>query len=306
MSTIASPQTETRLFHPASSDRFGGYVAIAVAVTIWAGFALSIRAMGASGLTTADVALIRYGTPALLLCPFIPSRLSMLRRVSLTDTLMVFAGAGLPFFWIAAAGGAATSTAHVSALIAGTVPVSVALVGFLLTGARVPARRIGGLAVIVLGVIALAFAQSQTGHGSIGQGVAMLLAASLLWGAYTIGLRRTGLDAIGCTLLVTLPSFVILLVLFACGLVSTHFGAFSLHEAMPFLLVQGLGVGVVSTLSYAIAITRLGPARSAVIGSLAPVLASLGAVPLLGETLTPIIVLGVSAITLGVVLANRA
>ena len=59
------------------------------------------------------------------------------------------------------------------------------------------------------------------------------------------------------------------------------------------LLVQGLGVGVVSTLSYATAIARLGPARSAVIGSLAPVLASLGAVPLLGEILTPAIALGV-------------
>ncbi|KQV33699.1 hypothetical protein ASE37_16170 [Rhizobium sp. Root268] len=273
-----------------------------MAVTIWAGFALSIRAMGASGLSTADVALIRYGTPALLLAPFIPSRWAMLRRVSLTDALMVFAGAGLPFFWIAAAGGAATSTAHVSALIAGTVPISVALVGFLLTGTRIPLRRMGGLAVIVAGVAVLGFAQSQTGHGSIGWGVTMLLTASLLWGAYTIGLRRTGLDAIGCTLLVTLPSFVILSVLFACGLVTTHFGV---HEAMPFLLVQGLGVGVVSTLSYATAIAKLGPARSAVIGSLAPVLASLGAVPLLGEILTPAIALGVGAITLGVVLANR-
>lgn len=304
MSTIT--ETGAGLFSPASSSKLTGYAAIAVAVTIWAGFALSIRAMGASGLTTADVALIRYGTPALLLAPFIPSRWAMLRRVSLTDALMVFAGAGLPFFWIAAAGGAATSTAHVSALIAGTVPISVALVGFLLTGTRIPLRRMGGLAVIVAGVAVLGFAQSQTGHGSIGWGVTTLLTASLLWGAYTIGLRRTGLDAIGCTLLVTLPSFVILSVLFACGLVTTHFGTFGVHEAIPFLLVQGLGVGVVSTLSYATAIARLGPARSAVIGSLAPVLASLGAVPLLGEILTPAIALGVGAITLGVVLANRA
>jgi len=306
MSIITSPQTDAGLFRPSASGNLAGYAAIAVAVAIWAGFALSIRAMGASGLTTADVALIRYGMPALLLCPFIPSRWAMLRKVRLSDALMVFAGAGLPFFWIAAAGGAATSTAHVSALIAGTVPVSVALVTFLLTGARVPVRRMGGLAVIVLGVVALAFAQPQTGHGDIGRGVAMLLAASLLWGAYTVGLRRTGLDAIGCTLLVTLPSFVILAGLFAFGLVTTHFGRFSLGEAMPFVLVQGLGVGIVSTLSYAMAITRLGPARSAVIGSLAPVLATLGAVPLLGEALTPVVTAGVCAITLGVVLANRA
>lgn len=304
--SIAIPRVNASLHRSATSSTLTGYAAILVAVTIWAGFALSIRAMGTSALSTADVALIRYGTPALLLCPFIPSRWPMLRRVGLADALMVFAGAGLPFFWIAAAGGAATSTAHVSALIAGTVPIAVALVAFLLTGARVPARRMGGLAVIALGVLALVLAQSQGGRGPIWWGATMLLTASLLWGAYTIGLRRTGLDAIGCTLLVTLPSFVILLALFACGLVDTHVGAFGLIEAMPFLLVQGIGVGVVSTLTYAVAITRLGPARSAAIGSLAPVLATLGAIPLLGEALTPAIALGVGAITLGVILANRA
>lgn len=304
--SIAIPRSNADLHSSVPPNGLTGYAAIVVAVAIWAGFALSIRAMGASALTTADVALIRYGTPALLLCPYIPSRWSMLRRVSRADALMVFAGAGLPFFWIAAAGGAATSTAHVSALIAGTVPIAVALVAFLLTGARVPARRMGGLAVIALGVLALVLAQSQAGRGPILWGATLLLTASLLWGAYTIGLRRTGLDAIGCTLLVTLPSFVILLALFACGLVDTHFGSFGLGEAMPFLLVQGIGVGVVSTLAYAVAITRLGPARSAVIGSLAPVLATLGAIPLLGEPLTPAIALGVGAITLGVILANRA
>lgn len=306
MSMIVAPETDIGLLRSATPDKLTGYAAIAIAVTIWAGFALSIRAMGGSPLTTADVALIRYGTPALLLCPLIPSRWAMLRRIALADLLMVFAGAGLPFFWIAAAGGAATSTAHVSALIAGTVPVSVALVAFLLTGARVTARRMRGLAIIGLGVVALVASQSHAGHGDIRSGIVLLLSASLLWGAYTFALRRTGLDAIGCTLLVTLPSFVLLLPLFAFGLVETHFGVFSLREAMPFLLVQGLGVGVVSTLSYATAIGRLGPAKSAAVGSLAPVLASLGAVPLLGEALTLPVALGVGAITLGVVIANRA
>lgn len=306
MSIIVTRDTDAPLISAPSSDNLAGYAAITIAVTIWAGFALSIRAMGASPLTTADVALIRYGIPALLLLPFIPSRWPALRRVRLGYAALVFAGAGVPFFWIAAAGGAATSTAHVSALIAGTVPVSVALVGYALSRARVSARQMRGLAVILLGVVALVAAQSTTGHGDIRSGAALLLTASLLWGGYTIGLRRTGLDPIGCTLLVTLPSFIVLAVLFAGGFVKTHFGQFTLSEAMPFITVQGLGVGVVSTLAYATAITRLGPSRSAVIGSLAPVLATLGAIPLLGEVLTLPIALGVGAITFGVILANRA
>lgn len=306
MSIATLKEDELPPLKPVKSDLVLGYLAIAVAVTVWAGFALSIRAIGASPLATADVALIRFGIPTLLLLPMLPSRWRALCSIHWSDALMVLAGAGLPFFWIAAAGGAQTSAAHVGALIAGTVPVSVAILGYLLNRTRISPRQRSGLIVIVLGVIVLVAAHSQSSHGNIWQGAALLLTGSLLWAAYTIGLRRTGLDAVGCTLLLTLPSFLALLGLLSAGAVTTHLGQFGWAEALPFLLVQGLGVGVVASLTYAAAISRLGPTRSAVIGSLAPALATIGAVPLLGEALTPVIGLGVAAITVGVILANRS
>jgi drug/metabolite transporter (DMT)-like permease len=63
---------------------------------------------------------------------------------------------------------------------------------------------------------------------------------------------------------------------------------------------------MIASMTYAVAIARLGPARSAVFGSLAPALATLGAVPLLGEALTLPIAAGVAVITLGVILSNRS
>lgn len=288
------------------SENAVGYAAMVIAVAIWAGFALSMRAIHASPLAPADVALLRFGLPMLLLLPFLPSRLSALRRVRAFDALMVVAGAGVPFFYIAAAGGAATSATHVGALIAGTTPLSVAILGWAVEGRPVSATRWRALAIILAGVAVLVLTQSAHADASMGKGAALLLTASLLWGAYTLGLRRTGLDAIGCALLLCVPSLAILLLLMLSGAVVTHMGQFTLAQASPFILVQGLGVGVVASLAYAVAITRLGPGRSAVIGSLAPALACLLAVPVLGESLTPMIVAGVVTITLGVVLANRS
>lgn len=307
MSTPNPTKLQRQAF-PASflSEKTVGYAAIVIVVTIWAGFALSIRAIHASPLAPADVALLRFGLPALLLLPFLPSRLPALRRVRPLDALMVIAGAGLPFFYIAAAGGAATSATHVGALIAGTTPLSVALLGWALEGRPVPASRWRALAIILIGVAALVLTQSAHAAASMGKGAALLLTASLFWAAYTLGLRRTGLDAIGCALLLCVPSLAVLVLLMLSGAVMTHIGQFTLAQAYPFILVQGLGVGVVASIAYAVAISRLGPARSAVIGSLAPALASLLAVPLLGESLTPMIVAGVVTITLGVVLANRS
>jgi drug/metabolite transporter (DMT)-like permease len=70
--------------------------------------------------------------------------------------------------------------------------------------------------------------------------------------------------------------------------------------------VQGLGVGLFSTLGYAFAITRLGSAKSATIGSLAPALAALLAIPILGEPLSAGTAISILVITTGVILANRS
>ncbi|UNJ99253.1 EamA family transporter [Ralstonia insidiosa] len=152
----------------------------------------------------------------------------------------------------------------------------------------------------------LLVSQAHASNGAFVGGAALLLLASLLWGSYTLGLRRAGLDAIGCALLLSVPSFLLLVLLVSLGVVDSHIGQFSMTSAMPFLLAQGLGVGVISSVSYALAIRHLDTPRCSAIGSMAPALACLGAVPLLGESLTLTVVCGIAAITAGVILANRA
>lgn len=279
-----------------------GYLAIAVTVLVWAGFALSTRAASGAQLTFGDVALIRSGIPALFFLPFLPKRIAVLRQLPARRWLMIAAGAGLPFFWLAAMGGAQTSATHVGALIAGTTPVSVAVLMWVIYRQR-PAVLLP-LGIILVGVAALIGASGNLAAGSL-TGVALLLSASLLWGCYTLGLRGSGLDPIGCALVLALPSTLVLLPLLATGVLPSNLTQVRLAEAMPFILAQGVGVGLVSSLTYAIAIARLGVAKCAAIGSLAPAIAAVLAVPLLHEALTPGTILAVLIICAGVMLANR-
>ncbi|MEI2298483.1 DMT family transporter [Ensifer sp. MJa1] len=281
-----------------------GYLVLFVVVLVWAGFALTMRFIGASPLATADVALIRFVLPIVALLPAIPPRLAALRRVRPRDVALVLLG-GVPFFFIASEGAKATSAAYVGALIAGTSPLSVALLAFVFERKAVPRKRWLPLLLIVVGVIGIVVGQQQAVTTETLRGVGLLLIASLIWGAYTIGLRRTGIDAIANGLLLSIGSLIVLLALILTGAVTTHLGQFSWHEALPFILVQGLGVGLVSTVGYAFAISRLGTAKSATIGSLAPALASLLAIPVLGEPLTLATAAGILVITTGVILANR-
>jgi len=281
-----------------------GWGALTLTLIVWAGFALSMRAIGASALTRGDVALVRFLVPALAMLPFLPSRLAALRRLSLEHWLMVAGGAGLPFFALTAAGGRLTSAAHVSALVAGTAPLSFALLGWLLWREPVARARKVGLAVILAGVALLVAGLGGWQWGLVG-GAGVLLVASVCWSLYTHGLRKSGLDPLGCVMAVSYPSLLVLLPLMLAGLVESHLGQATSRELLPFVLVQGLGVGLLSTLVYALSIRLLGPLRCATVGALAPVLVTVLAVPVLGERPTLLACCGVLVVTAGVLLSNR-
>ncbi|WP_411847067.1 DMT family transporter [Roseibacillus persicicus] len=287
------------------ASKVSGYLVISAVVLIWAGFALTLRAIGKSPLSAADVGLIRFTVPALCLLPFLRSYLAQLRRVRFRDLLLVLLG-GVPFFLVASAGARSTSTAHVSALIAGTAPLSVALISFLLEKSAIPKKRWFALGLIALGAVGMIATQPAGGSHSDPWGCLTLLFASLLWGAYTVGVRRAGLDAIANALILTVLSLMILGALSLVGVTESHLGQFSWREALPFVLVQGLGVGLIATVGYSFAIGRLGSSRSAVIGSLAPGLSAVLAVFIFGEALNFATLACIAVLTLGVILANRS
>ncbi|MEV6343591.1 EamA family transporter [Actinoplanes sp. NPDC051851] len=283
--------------------RTAGLVAMAVTVVVWAGFALSIRGIGASSLTTADAALIRFGLPVVLLSPWIPRTLRALRTERPLVAGAVCLGAGLPYFLVAALGGRLTSAALVGMVIPGSVPVFVTLM------TRTRPVRAAALAMIVTGAGVAAW--------SGGPGVLVLLLAGLIWSVYTVGLRATGLDPIGAALLVCAPSALVTALLLVTGTLPSHLGSVSpsylgsvspAHlgavrpaDLLTYLVVQGAGVGVLAALAYAYAIRHLGGPTAATLGAASPVLTALAAVPLFGERLTVHDLVSLALIVAGVV-----
>lgn len=279
-----------------------GYLAMVATVCVWAAFALSTRMSDNAALAFADIALIRSLVPTVVFLPFLPARLGMIRRAGFQSCAVIAVGAGLPFFWLAMIGAAATSAAHVAALVAGTVPVSVAVLLWLRRGLRPTSTGGAALALILLGVGLMV--GPVGGAGALG-GVAALLLASLCWGAFTLAVRRSGLDPVGCALVISLPSTALLSGLMATGLAPSNWGAFSLKQAMPFVLVQGVCVSVLAVATYAFAIGRLGAARCAALGSVTPAVAALMAIPVLQEQPHPAIWFAICIICVGVCLSAR-
>ncbi|MFE2283450.1 DMT family transporter [Streptomyces sp. NPDC059443] len=292
-------------FSPRLSPQARGMVALLVTVAIWAAFALSARALSASSLLPADAALLRFGVPVLVLAPALWRRRRRIMAVRPATAAKIICGAGVPFFLAAMYGGSLTSAAFVGSIVPGMVPLFVCAL-MVAAGRGAPrGTQAAGLVLIAAGVVALVWRYVVPLDTHVLAGAGILLVASGLWALYTVGLKEVDLDPVGSIGLLCLPSFVVIAVLVLTGVLPTGLASAAGGDIALFLVVQGLGVGLCAGLLYAFAIRRLGAERSSVFGSLSPVAVVLLAVPLLGESPTPTVLIGVPLITAGVVLANR-
>lgn len=287
------------------SPQARGMAALLVTVAIWAAFALSARGLSASTLLPADAALLRFGVPLLVLLPALWRRRRRIAAVKPGAAIKIVCGAGVPFFLAAMHGGSLTSAAFVGSIVPGMVPLFVAAL-MAARGHGLPrGTQVAGLALIAAGVAALVWRYVVPVDTEVLEGAGTLLVASGLWALYTVGLRDVDLDPVGSIGLLCLPSFAVIGLLVLTGALPTGLAHATGGDIATFLVVQGLGVGLCAGLLYAYAIRSLGAERSSVVGSLSPVAVVLLAIPVLGESPTPAVLIGVPLITAGVVLANR-
>ncbi|MGW0365748.1 DMT family transporter [Streptomyces sp. NPDC002990] len=287
------------------SPQAQGMLALLVTVAIWAAFALSARALSASTLLPADAALLRFGVPLVVLLPALWRRRRRIAAVRPGPAAKIICGAGVPFFLAAMHGGALTSAAFVGSIVPGMVPLFVSAL-MAARGRGLPrGSQAAGLALIAAGVAALVWRYVVPVDTDVLTGAGTLLVASGLWALYTVGLREVDLDPVGSIGLLCLPSFLVIGLLAWTGVLPTALAHAAGGDIALFLVVQGLGVGLCAGLLYAFAIRRLGAERSSVVGSLSPVAVVLLAIPLLDESPTLAVLVGVPLITAGVVLANR-
>ncbi|MEV7874431.1 DMT family transporter [Microbacterium sp. NPDC089188] len=275
-----------------------GIAAVTAVVCLWSSFALSTRALEATGMSIGDAAVVRFGVPALVLSPWIPRTLRRLRGEPTTVISLVLL-AGLPHFLLFAWGAHLTSAALTGLLVPGTVPLFVTILLFLHRRTTVSRTRLIALAAIVAGVAASAVLMGGVADAG---GIAVLLAAGLVWAAYTLGLGRTRLDPVGVIALVSVVSLVAALALTATGAMPSNLfdGRVDVSAWVAYGLVQGVGTGLLSTACYVVAVKNLGSSIPAAAGALSPVLTALVAVPLLGEQIAPGLVVALVLIVTGV------
>ncbi len=291
---------------PVPARRGLGYAAVAAAVAIWAGWILLVRAVvgpaQAVALAPLDVALLRYGVPALLLAPVwlrlgpLPAGVSRVRLAAMA------LGWGAPFALLAAEGLQSAAPAFFAALVPGGMPLWASAMMAAVLGARFAPRALAGLALIAAAALTAVGGAWIAGRGGDLAGAPWLVAASISWAAYAVAYRGSGLSPIEATAVVAFWSTALLAPL-ALAMESRLLALPPLELAAQVAL-QGVVSGVVSVAAFALAIRELGAARAAAFSALVPVLTALGGWALLGETPGAATAVAIVVATLGVALVN--
>ena len=285
-------------------------LAIGVAAAIGAALVGSVWQVATRfGVTTTlaplDLAVLRYGVPALLLLP-------LLLRHGLWPAsgpawlfVPMLLGAGLPFGLLAMGGAAFAPVAHMGVLMAGTIPVFAGLLAAAVLGTRLTPARFVGFGVIAAGVALVAGKALLQRHDQAWIGDLLFLAAAFAWAVYTVAFQKSGLSPWHATALLAFASALGAVPLWAWSGGWDRMAAAPWRDLAAQTLAQGILAGVAGQWTFALAIRHLGPTRAALSGALVPALSALGGLAILGEWPGPAALGGAAAIALGIVVAGR-
>jgi drug/metabolite transporter (DMT)-like permease len=283
-----------------------GVGAALTAAVVGSGWQIASRYAMTTTLGPLDVALLRYGIPALVLLPLLRRTGLLPHKVPRASLALMVGGGGLPFGLLALAGAAHAPAAHMGVFLAGTMPLFAALAAWLVLGETIHRSRWAGMGLIAAGVFLLAV--QSLGHiewAGTWRGDLLFLLASAVWSVYGIAFRSAGLTPWQAVALVNAWSLILLLPLLAFygvpRLLTAPWGDVALQ-----VLWQGGFAGLLGLLSYTAAVSHLGPSRAALSGSLVPLISAVGAAWLLGEALSGMTLALILAVVCGVALASGA
>lgn len=284
--------------------RAAGLVALLVAVTIWAGWFVVVRdaVLRADGLGPLDLALTRFGVPALLLAPVWLRCGPWPAAVTAPQLAIMVAGWGAPFVVMAAHGLRSSDAAIYAALVPGSMPLWLWLIDMARSRRRPGRQARLGLWLIALGALGALVAAIDAGRSL--DGAPWFVAASVGWAVYALALRETGLTPLQATAVVALWSTLLLVP--ALMLWPPTLPSMPLHVVIEQVLIQGILAGIVAVAAFVYAIRTLGATRAATGVALVPVLGALGGHLVLGDPLGWGVVAGLCATVAGVALVNAA
>jgi drug/metabolite transporter (DMT)-like permease len=249
-------------------------------------------------LNTYDIAALRYLVAGIILAPLVWRK--GLAGIGWPGAFWITLGAGFPYA-LASTGGLNFAPAGHFGVIAPSCMLITSTIGsHLFLSDRITVKRIIGLTGILAGVVLIGWQGLSGAEEGQWIGHIMFASAGFMWAIYTIKSRILLVDAVHATGLVSVLSLILYLPFYLAFGDPQIFNA-PASEIVTQAIFQGFLSGFLALILYTRTVAILGAARGALFAALVPGIAVLLAIPVLREIPTMLEILGVLAVTAGMV-----
>ncbi|BEU25732.1 DMT family transporter [Paraburkholderia sp. 22B1P] len=302
--SVAATVDSERAQRGASRIHVAGFAWAALTVMIFSGWFVVTRFGVTRELRIWDIAALRFGIGAILLAPAVARRGCHLPVARWGEGLIFAVLWGMPFVLLVAFGLKLTSAAQAASVAPTLMPVFAGVFAWCFLRERQGRVRWLGYAAIITGLVCLLGAGAAV-HGAPDiRGIAALTAAAAMWAVYTLLFRRSVLTPIQSAALICIWSTAVYLPAYLfLGL--SRFSLASPGEIALQALYQGVLMSGVALITYNRAVSLLGSSAATAVIALLPAIASIFAIPVLGETPSRAEWMSIVVIVLGVLLASR-
>ena len=285
-----------------------GLLAGLAAVAMWGVYLATTRAGIVSGLSPVDLVVLRYGPAALIMLPWcLRAGVRDLGGVGWARGAWLAACAGPVFIMLAAGGYLFAPLSHGAVIQPSTAALASIGLAILVLGERVPAARWFGVVVIVAGIALIsAGSNAEAVSATPWTGDAMFVASGVMWGLFTVSIRRWNVGGTPATGAVAIVSALATLPLVALFGSFERILALSWSELAAQVFVHGLLSGVLAIVAFGYAVRWLGASRGALFPALVPAATLLAGIPIAGVVPGPLEWTGALAATVGLAIAMGA
>ena len=279
------------------SPRSQGYIFVAITMVIWGGFTLSSRLNAQWGISAWDITALRFALAFCILMPIL---------IYKKDTAFLWHKEPFLLAMIGGVGYCLTSytafhcvpAAHAAIFLNGFVPLCTAVAAWLLFKEAFDGHTWLSLLIMLSAVAGMSVLMYQETGVAFGLGDGLFFISAIWWGVFTVLLRHWKLSAWHSMAGVAIWSAIVYVPIYMVFLPKNLSTPTPIH-LFGQVIFHGIFVVIIATLAYVEAIKRLGAFKTGSIVTLAPFMAAILAVPLLGEPLSPAIMCGLLGMAFG-------
>ena len=281
-----------------------GVIVALMTVSIWAVFIVATRFSVSTNFTVEEILFLRLVPSTLIMAPFMIKYDLIPRGLSWLKAGMLMIGASAIFPYIVSSGLSFAPASDGGVLAPGMLPFWTALAAFLILGEQLDKIRRAGLFVILVGALLVGLWQILfNSDQGVWRGHILFLVGSGLFAVYSVVFRQSGLTPLhGLLIGLFWGTLFIIPILLLTGRV--NFNDVSAFDIGITIVIQSLIIGILATILFNYGVRLIGASEMGAFGALTPILAMLGGIMFLDETVPAIKMIGIFLVAIGVFLAS--